>query len=287
LAARNEKKMERRLALTDRVRANHRNALLAALPQEVLASLRAHLKPVSLPRGMTLCEAEQPLSHIHFVEAGAVSLVTVFKDGTTAEMATVGREGMVEVDMLMGGERALGRYVVVLSGFALAVEASRFQSALREMPALRATCEVYAQAFLANLLQNVACNATHSVEQRCARWLLMCDDQVDDDSFELTQEYLADVLGVRRSTVTVVARTLQDADLIRYRRGAITVLDRRGLEAAACQCYRIVRDGYERALTRTAEPHAAQDRRQRQRGSARATPSRSVADQWPEAEPEE
>jgi CRP-like cAMP-binding protein len=244
--------MERRLVLTDSVRANPRNALLAALPQEVLSSLRAHLKPMSLPRGTTLCEAEQPLSCVHFVETGAVSLVTVFEDGTTAEMATVGREGFVGIGTLLGGEHALGRYVVALSGCALAVEASRFQSALRERPELRAACEVYAQAFLGNLLQNVACNATHRVEQRCARWLLMCDDQVDDDSFELTQKYLADVLGVRRATVTVVARALQDADLIRYRRGAITVLDRRGLEAVACGCYRIGRDGYEGALTRTA-----------------------------------
>jgi CRP-like cAMP-binding protein len=279
--------MGRRFALTDSVRANPRNALLAAVPQEVLASLRAHLKPVSLPRGTTLCEAEQPLSRIHFVETGAVSLATVLEDGTTAEMATVGREGVVEVDTLLGGGRALGRYVVALSGFALAVEASRFQSALREMPELRATCEVYAQAFLANLLQNVACNATHSVEERYARWLLMWDDQVDDDAFELTQEYLADVLGVRRATVTVVARTLQDAELIRYRRGAITVLDRRGLEAAACECYRIVRYGYERALTRMP---GLTLRRASGKGSevaTRATPSRLVADEWLETEPEE
>jgi CRP-like cAMP-binding protein len=279
--------MERRLALTDSVRASPRNALLAALPQEVLASLRAHLKPVSLPRGRTLCEAEQPLSRIHFVETGAVSLVTVFEDGTTAEMATVGREGFVGIGTFLGGEHALGRYVVALSGFALAVEACRFQSALREMPELRAACEVYAQAFLANLLQNVACNATHSVEQRCARWLLMWDDQVDDGSFELTQEYLADVLGVRRATVTVVTRRLQDAELIRNRRGAITVLDRRGLEAAACECYRIVRYGYERALTRMPGRTLRRAGGKSSEVATRATPSRLVADEWLEAEPEE
>jgi CRP-like cAMP-binding protein len=278
--------MERRLALTDTVRANPRNALLAALPQEVLSSLRGHLKPVSLPRCTTLCEAEQPLSHVHFVETGAVSLVTVFEDGTTAEMATVGREGFVGIGTLLGGEHALGRYVVALSGFALTVEASRFQRALREIPELRAACEVYARAFLANLLQNVACNATHRVEQRCARWLLMCDDWVDDDSFELTQEYLADVLGVRRATVTVVARTLQNADLIRYRRGAISVLDRRGLEAAACECYRIVRDGYERALARTAGLTLRRTDGKRGEAATRATSSRFVADQWPGAEPQ-
>jgi CRP-like cAMP-binding protein len=173
--------------------------------------------------------------------------VSVFEDGTTAEMATVGREGMVGIGVLLGGEHALGRYVVPVSGFALAIEASRFQGALGESPKLRAACEAYAQAFLRHLLQNIACNAAHRVEQRCARWLLTSHDQAEHDAFELTQEYLADMLSVRRSTVTVVANSLQQAGLIHYRRGAIRVLDRPGLEATACECYRIVRDGYERS----------------------------------------
>jgi CRP-like cAMP-binding protein len=225
-----------------------KNHLLAALPDEALWSLRPHLRAVYLPRGRVLCEADERLRRVYFLEAGAVSLVTVFEDGTTAEMATVGREGVVGIGALLGGQHALGRHVVPVPGSALAVEVCRFQSALRENPELRAACETYAQAFLAHLLQNVACNAIHRVDQRCARWLLMCADQVEDDTFELTQEYLAEMLGVRRSTVTVVAGTLQRAGLIHYRRGAITVLDRRGLEATACECYRIVRDGYERPL---------------------------------------
>ena len=225
-----------------------RNRLLAALPHDVLSSLRPHLKPVSLPRGRVLCEADEPLERAYFVEVGAVSLVTVFENGTTAEMATVGREGMVGIGILLGGGHALGRYVVPVSGFAHAIETSRLRSALRVSLELRAACETYAQAFVAHLLQNVACNAAHRVEQRCARWLLMCADQTENDTFELTQEYLAEMLGVRRSTVTVVAGTLQQAGLIHYRRGAITILDRRGLEATVCECYRIVRNGYERPL---------------------------------------
>jgi CRP-like cAMP-binding protein len=121
---------------------------------------------------------------------------------------------------------------------------------LRESSRLRAICEAYAQGFVAHLLQNVACNAAHTAEERCARWLLMCSDQTEDNTFELTQEYLAEMLGVRRSTVTVIAGTLQNAGLICYRRGAITVLDRRGLDAAACECYRITRRRYERLLAR-------------------------------------
>jgi CRP-like cAMP-binding protein len=233
------------LALSVTTDLRPRNHVLAALPHEVLLSLRRHLKRVSLARGRVLCEAEEPLRNVYFVEAGAISLVTVFEDGTSAEMATVGREGVVGIGTFLGGEHALGRYVVALPGFAFTIEASRFQSLVRENSGLRAACELYARALLANLLQNVACNASHRVEQRCARWLLMCEDQAEDNSFELTQEYLADMLGVRRSTVTVIALALQNADLIRYRRGAITILDRRGLEAVACECYRIVRNGYE------------------------------------------
>jgi CRP-like cAMP-binding protein len=225
-----------------------RNRLLAALPDKALCSLRPHLRAVDLPRGRVLCEADEPLRRVYFPEAGAVSLVTVFEDGTTAEMATVGREGVVGIGALLGGERAFGRHVVSISGSALSVDASRFQSALRENRDLRVACESYAQAFLAHLLQNVACNAIHRVDQRCARWFLMCDDQAEDNRFELTQESLAEMLGVRRSTVTVIAGSLQRAGLIHYRRGTIMVLDRRRLEATVCECYGIVRDTYQRSL---------------------------------------
>ena len=242
--------VERTLALVDSARLKPKNRLLAALPHEVLSSLRPHLKPVSLPRGRVLCDAEEPLKRVYFVESGVVSLVTVFEDGTTPEMATVGREGMVGIGALLGGDTALGRYVVPVPGFALAMEASRFQGALRESPELRAACEVYAQAFVGHLLQNIACNAAHCVEQRCARWLLTCHDQAEQGTVQLTQEYLAEMLGVRRSTVTVVAGLLQQAGLIHYRRGTINVLDHLGLETAACECYRIIRDGYERMMVR-------------------------------------
>lgn len=242
--------MERTCTLTVGTRVRPRNCLIAALPHEILVGLQPHLRPVSLRRGMVLCEADEPLTRVYFVEAGAVSLVTVFEDGTTAEMATVSREGMVGIDILLGARHAFGRYVVAVPGSASAVEVSRFRTALRESPQLRAGCEAYAQAFIGHLLQNVACNAAHTVEQRSARWLLMCADQSEDDAFELTQECLAEMLGVRRSTVTVVASTLQHRGLIRYRRGAIRVLDRRRLEAVACECHGIVRARYERLIPR-------------------------------------
>ena len=242
--------LEPTLALLEQVRAWPRNRLLAALPHDVLLGLRPSLKPVSLPRGRVLWEVDEPLRGVYFLETGAVSLVTVFEDGSTAEMATVGREGVLGIDLLLGGEQALARYVVSVSGLALTVETCRFRNVLQHYPELCTTCEGYARGFVANLLRNVACNSTHKVEQRCARWLLMCGDHTEDDTFELTQEYLSEMLGVRRSTVTIVASALQQAGLIRYRRGAITVLDRRGLEAVACECYQIVRDSYEQPPVR-------------------------------------
>ncbi|MGH6901483.1 MAG: Crp/Fnr family transcriptional regulator [Geminicoccaceae bacterium] len=221
-----------------------------ALPPEELRRLRPHLEPVTLPQRKVLFEPDEPLTRIYLIETGVVSLVAVFEDGTTVEMASAGREGMVGVGVLLGGDSALGCYVVQEPGSAWAVEVSHFRAVLRECPKLRTACEAYAQAFCAQLLQNVACNAAHTVERRCARRLLMSLDRSDGDTFPLTQELLAEMLGVRRSTVTLIDCALQKAGLIQYHRGAITVIDRRGLEAAACECYRVIRDRYEDLLPR-------------------------------------
>lgn len=232
---------------------NPSNRILAALPREVLSNLLPHLKPEFLPRGRVLCDWDESLKHVYFVERGLVSMVAVFTDHTTAEMATVGREGLIGIGNLLGGEHALGRYVVPMPALALTIDASRFRGALRESPELRARCNAYAQAFLGEALQTAACNSVHMVEERCARWLLMSHDRSDGDTLALTQEYLADMLGVCRSTVTLTAGALQRAGLIRYRRGAISVLDRPGLEAASCECYRAIRDLYDRLLPRSGE----------------------------------
>ena len=241
-------------ALTDRVALRPRNRLLATLPRRVIASLLPHLRPVLLPADQVLCEADEPLTHVYFIETGLVSLVSVFEDGTRAEMATMGREGLVGIDTLLSGERALGRYVVRVSGQALAIETGRFQSALQASPELRAVSESYAQAFLRETLQTAACNSVHMVEERCARRLLIGHDRSDNATLTLTPEYLAETLGVCRSTVTLAASALRRAGLIRYRRGTIRVLDRVGLERVSCECYRVIRSQYERLLPRTYEP---------------------------------
>ena len=200
-------------ALIDEVDLKPKNRLLAALPREALSSLMPHLQPEFLPRGKVLFNVDEPLTRVYFLESGVVSLVAVFEDRTTAEMATLGREGVVGIGTLLGGEHALGRYVVPMPALALAIEASRFQNALVESPELRAACEAYAQAFLREALQTAACNSVHMVEERCARRLLMSHDRNDGDTLTLTQESLAEMLGVCRSTVTLAAGALQRAEI--------------------------------------------------------------------------
>jgi CRP-like cAMP-binding protein len=230
------------------------NLLLSALPHEVLSRLLPHLTPEYLPQSKVLCDIHEPLRRVYFVEKGLVSMVAVFEDRTTAEMATVGREGLVGIGSVLGGEQSFGRYVVPMPGLALTIESSQFRRALRTSPELREVCERYAQAFVREALQTAACNSVHMVEQRCARWLLISHDRSDSDTLTLTQAYLAGMLGVCRSTVTLAAGALQRAGLIHYRRGAIRVLDRLGLEAASCECYRVIRNQYERLLPLTCEP---------------------------------
>jgi CRP-like cAMP-binding protein len=241
----------KRAASTDGATLNPGNRLLAALPREALLRIQPHLELVSFARGQVICEADTPSTRVYFVEKGVVSLMAVFQDRTTAEMATVGREGMVGISTILGGDFALGRHVAPMHGLALATEVSRFRSLLQESPSLRETCGAYAEVFLREALQTAACNSVHSVEERSARWLLTCDDRSDGDTITLTQDCLAETLGVCRSTVTIVAGALQKAELIRYRRGAITVVDRTGLEAVSCECYRVIRQHYERLLPRT------------------------------------
>ncbi len=247
-----------------------RNRLLAALLPADLLSLRAHLERVPLVDGTVLFEANEPITRVYFVESGVVSLTAAFQNGSTAEMDTVGGEGMVGVASLLGSDAALGRYLVQVPGSALAVEASRFQGVLRRNPALLAVCQAFARAFLVQALQTAACNSVHTVEQRCARWLLMSHDRRESDTFALKQELLAKMLGVCRPTATVAAGALQSAGLIRYSRGVLTVLDRPGLEMASCECYRVIRDHFERMLPRTyGRPHERSYRRPHERAYER------------------
>jgi CRP-like cAMP-binding protein len=236
-----------RTALTQK-RSEPRNLLLAALPPRDLYHLRPHLEPVALLRGEVLIDVGEALTRAYFIEAGVVALVAVFEDGTSAVSAIVGREGLVGAGALLGNDAALGRHLVQVAGSALTMEAARFRDALRASPSLRTICQAYVRAFLGQVLQTIACHNVHTLEEKCARSLLVIHDRSNGDTLALRQEFLAEVLGVRRSTAAAVTRTLQRAGLISYCQGDITVLDRAGLESAACECYGVDRERYRRLL---------------------------------------
>lgn len=227
------------------------NRLLAALPGEELERLRPDMEEVQLENGAILTDAEQPFTHVYFPHDSVVSLVSLMEDGRIAETATVGREGVAGFDVLLHGETAFNRHTVQVTGRASRIGFERMLRVVQELQHLRLVMCCYTQAFIAQVLQSVACNGLHSVDVRCSRWLLMTHDRVGKDSFPLTQEFLAEMLGVHRPTVTVAARMLQRAGLIRYSRGVVTILDRAGLENAACECYGIVRRRFERLLPLT------------------------------------
>jgi CRP-like cAMP-binding protein len=228
-----------------------RNRLLASvLSGRDLLSFRLHLEAVPLARGSVLFDTDEPLTRIYFMETGVTALLTTLENCAVG-VATVGQEGVVDVHtLLLGGETSLGRCQVLVPGMALVVEVSWFRDALGRSPKLRAACQAYTRALLVQILQAVPCNRLHTVEQRCARWLLMCADRTEGDTFEIARQGLAQMLGVAQPTLTIVVRKLQSEGLIQCRRSAITVVDRRGLETAACECYRIVRNRYPRLPAR-------------------------------------
>jgi CRP-like cAMP-binding protein len=226
------------------------NRLFAALPAEDFGLLRPHLEITPLERGHVLIAPAELIRHAWFPHDGVVSVVTPMEDGAAAETATIGREGAVGFEFLTGGNRGLSRTFVQVSGSASRIEIAQLRSSERS-GTLGDLLARYSRVLFRQVMQSVACNGLHSVEERCCRWLLMAHDRAGSDTLDLTQEFLAAMLGVRRPSVTVVARTLQTAGLIRYSRGAITVIDRHGLEEAACECYRVIRSAYENLLPYT------------------------------------
>jgi CRP-like cAMP-binding protein len=220
---------------------NSRNGLLAALEPSDFALLHAHLQQLSLPAGATLQEQEAPVEQIYFPLSGLISLVAVMEAGEVVETATVGRRGAVGAFAGLGHWHAFTRAVVQIPGTAMVISASHFQAAVSQSERIRDLILRYKEGLLAQVQQTAACNALHQVEARLARWLLQAIDCVDDPKLSLTHDHLAEMLAVRRTTVTVIAGKLQEARLIRYHRGRIDVLDRVRLEKMACECYRTMR----------------------------------------------
>jgi CRP-like cAMP-binding protein len=233
-------------------RTDHRtNRLLAALEPDDFAALRPHLEIVRLTRGHVLYEVGAPLRFSYFPHDAVISLVNDMEDGGTVEVAVFGREGVCGLLAELATREAFGRYIVQIPGTASRVAFERLNEVRNARPNLRRLIMNYSQAMLMHTFQNVSCNAVHPVEARCCRWILAMHDRVEQDSLPLTHEFLAEMLGVQRSSVSVVARTLQTAGLIQQSRGSITVTDRAGLEEVACECYSKIRRIYERLLPGT------------------------------------
>ena len=192
-------------------------------------------------RGQVLMDADSPLDHVFFPDSGVVSAVAVYADGSIIEMATVGREGCTGVQAVFGAENSSIRLLVQIPGGAARMPRAAFTRAMGSMPSFRILMCAYVQAFLEQVLVSVACNGAHSLRQRLARWLLTMRDRGDDDTLQITQNLLAEMLGVQRPTVTNAARELERAGLIARGRRQVTILDRPGLVEESCECYLLVR----------------------------------------------
>jgi CRP-like cAMP-binding protein len=193
-------------------------------------------------------EANGPITHVYFPTGSVISLVTFMAEGAPVEMATVGREGMVGLPIFLGAGTIPSTAFGQIPGDSLRMETGAFTEKVRRNSRLVRLLNLYTQALFNQVAQSSACNRVHSIEQRCARWLLQTHDRVGKEDFPLTQEFLAQMLGVRRARVNVGAGMLQDAGFIRYIRGRIEILDRAGLEAASCACYGIIKREFERLL---------------------------------------
>jgi CRP-like cAMP-binding protein len=224
-----------------------RNHLLAVLPAAEFAALHPMLTMVELPARQVLSEPGSPIPAAYFPLDAVVS-VAAGANGPTVEVGSVGCEGMTGLPLLFGTDRSTNRIQVQISGGAERMSADVLTRALAELASFRRVLMLYAQGFVTQISHSTACNRLHSAEQRLARWLLICRDRVGRDHMPVTHEAMAVMLGVRRATVTEAAGELQRRGLIRYRRGIVAVADRDGLETAACECYRIVREEFSRLL---------------------------------------
>ena len=224
------------------------NHLLAALPAEERGRLIPHLELVPMPLGAVLYESGSELRHVYFPTTSIVSLLYVMLDGASAEIAVVGNEGIIGVALFMGGETMPNRAVVQSAGHAYRLKGQLLKQEFSRSGELQHLLLRYTQALLTQMAQTAVCNRHHSLDQQLCRWLLLSLDRLPSNDLVMTQELIANMLGVRREGVTEAAGNLQKAGLITYRRGHIRVLDRARLEARACECYAVVKKEFDRLL---------------------------------------
>lgn len=221
------------------------NRLLARLPAKDRTRLAKNLQLVTMHFKEPLYDSGRPVPYVYFVTSGIISLVIDLDDNETVETGTVGREGMAGLSAFFNGSDSSARAFCQIPGTALRMRASVFRREVARNAALRVLLMRYTYAVLSTLARGAACNRAHSLEERMSKWLLMTHDRVDSDNFPLTQQFLSQMLGVRRPTVSLAGGALQRAGLIRYTRGRVTIIDRAGLEEASCECYGYTRDAFE------------------------------------------
>jgi CRP-like cAMP-binding protein len=228
-----------------------RNRLLLALPSRDLKRLMPDLEHIRCQREQMLIEADSSLDHVFFPDSGVVSAVAVYSDGSIVEMATIGREGCAGVQAVLGAKSSSSRFFVQIPGSAAKMARVPFTRAIGSMPSFQRLTHAYVRAFLGQVMVSVACNGAHNLKQRLARWLLMMRDRSDDDTLLISQNLLAEMLGVQRPSITNVARELEDAGLIERGRQQVTIVDRQGLMSASCECYQLVRSRFALHLPKT------------------------------------
>ena len=224
------------------------NCLLSQLPLDELERLKTQLQPVELEVRKVIYEPNASIRYAYFPEQGMISVVSLMEDGNSIEVGTIGREGMAGAVLLLETDTVPYQFFVQVPGHALRIDATVLKDRAEQGSALRKLILRYESAFLIQTMQGVACNGLHSIQKRCCRWLLMARDRAESDELKLTHEFLALMLGVRRASITDVLRPLQDAGLVRSNHGKITILDRQGLEAGACECYRVIANQQKRLL---------------------------------------
>jgi CRP-like cAMP-binding protein len=224
------------------------NRLLRALPPDVTEKLEPHLEVLDMEPRHSVFVPGQPAKYIYFPLSGVISIHTKMRDSVAVEIATVGNEGMVGLEIFLGGEHTPAAAFCQVRGRAARIAVDAFRQLTRESAPFTALLLRYTQAVLTQVSQSAACNRVHSIDERCARWLLMTHDRVPGDHFVLTQEFLAEMLGTRRPSVSIAASILQRAGFIRYSRGRVEVVDRAGLEGASCECYAVIASEYDRLV---------------------------------------
>ncbi|MDZ8081454.1 MAG: Crp/Fnr family transcriptional regulator [Nostoc sp. DcaGUA01] len=224
------------------------NKLLAALPASEYERLVPHMKHVPLSFNRILYEPKEPITHVYFPHHSVVSIITTMEDGSTVEAGLISNEGMAGIPVILGGKTTTTTAMVQIPNGATQINADVIKSEFNRGGVLQKLLLQYVQARYSEVTQGLACNRLHTIEERLARWLLTITDRLQTEDFQLTQEFIAQMLGVRRSGVTLAASTLSRAGMICYNRGHINILNREAMEETSCECYRVIRDEFARLL---------------------------------------